>query len=993
MKKLLAAIIMTMVVFPTMLLSQSSGKIAGTVLNEEGAPLGGANVIIEETSYGSASDENGKYYILDVPVGTHTVRVDYIGYKSVTVKNVKVSESLTTTLNLSMEVSALEGEVVEIVADRPIINRSATNTTRLIDKDVIKNGSVRGVSNIVALQTGAVAVGGGLYVRGSRSGDMAYYVDGVYTVNPFTLGNTGTVSNNAMEQISFQSGGFDAQFGNSNGGVVNTTTRTGGDKTSMGVEYVSDLGGAASTDKDELHSYGYNLMSFNVGGPLGSSLKYFGSYEKISMDDASPSTSYYPTMHRATGDSAFGAAAEALGGLINDVNNPDWHSVAWDGDTAADTATVYSQYKRLYGAKENAGLTRDAITGNLVYDSKAFSVKVGTAITNKDSRGDLGESLLNSQGDYPYSYTLLNANNTPWYESKTQSMYANFTIRLGSTSFAKVNLSSYNFAREYGDHRHKANVLDYGDDTVTGNEELIAVGRNPLPIEDFAYFSNYGGVYNEYRINDIGYVGARADYLNQMGDHEIKTGFEWRKHTIRNYTLSQPMELADGYDKAAASGQSTSDADWLYTLYRNAYTDNIGYDMQGSTSDSYDETTGATAPGEPVILGAYIQDKMELDDLVLNIGLRYDSFDFGSEAPESWTDIHLKNGRIDHAASGYSKVDAYTYVSPRVGVAFPVTDKTVLHAQYGKFVQHPILNRLYLSDSEFAANLTQGNMTVSPNGSLKPERTTQYEIGFAQQIGGFAAIDITGYYKEVRDYTMMANHVGSKVDGAEFSWSQYMNGDYGVIKGLSAALKMRRMRGVLIDVNYTMQWANGTGSNPATNFNIAWIGDDYPTAVNPLDFDQRHTGSVMVDYQAGKLFGLFNLGVNALYQVGSGAAYTPSEMQSAVFGRGWYRPTAGVNSAYKPWTSTMDLRINFSDFAGTGVSAYILVLNVLNTENVNSVYEGTGNAGEDGWLESAEGQVWSKGNPLGATFYEDRLKNPSRWQNPRMVRFGLSYSL
>ena len=992
MKKLLAVIIMTIVIFPTMLLSQSSGKISGTILNEEGAPLGGANVIIEETSYGGASAEDGKYYILDVPVGTHTVRVDYIGYKSVTVKNVKVSESLTTTLNLSLEVSALEGEVVEIVADRPIINRSATNTTRLIDKDVIKNMVIRGVENIVALQTGAVAVGGGLYVRGSRAGDMAYYVDGVYTVNPFTLGNTGVVSNNAMEQISFQSGGFDAQFGNSNGGVVNTTTRTGGDKTSMGVEYVADLGGAASTDKDELHSYGYNLMSFNVGGPLGGNLRYFGSFERISMDDASPSTSYYPTLNRATGDSAYGAAAEELGALV-EVTDPAWHMVKWDGDTAADTATVYSGYQRLYGAKENAGLSRDAMTGNLVYDAKAFSVKVGGAFTSKDSRGDLGESIMNSQGDYPYSYTLLNAMNTPYWESETQSMYANFTLRLGSTSFAKVNLSSYNYSREYGDHRHRANVLDYGKLGVTGNEQLISVGRNPLPIEDFAYFSNYGGVYNEYRINDIGYVGARADYLNQMGDHEIKTGFEWRKHTIRSYALSQPMELADGYAKAALSGQSTSDADWLYTLYRNAYTDNIGYDMQGATSDSYDGTTGATAPGEPVILGVYVQDKMELDDLVLNIGIRYDSFDFGSEAPTSWNDIYMKNGRIDHAASGYATVDAYTYLSPRVGVAFPVTDKTVLHAQYGKFVQHPILNRLYLSDSEFAANLTQGNMTVSPNGGLKPERTTQYEIGFAQQIGGFAAIDLTAYYKEIRDYTMMSNRVGSMVDAAEFSWSQYMNGDYGVVKGLSAALKMRRMRGVLIDVNYTMQWANGTGSDPATNFNIAWIGDNYPTSVNPLDFDQRHTGSVMVDYQAGKVFNLFDLGVNALYQVGSGAAYTPSEMQSAVFGRGWYRPTAGVNSAYKPWTSTMDLRINFSDFAGTGVSAYLLVLNALNTENVNSVYEGTGNVGEDGWLETSEGQIWSKGNPLGATFYEDRLKNPIRWDNPRMIRFGLSYSL
>ncbi len=201
------------------------------------------------------------------------------------------------------------------------------------------------------------------------------------------------------------------------------------------------------------------------------------------------------------------------------------------------------------------------------------------------------------------------------------------------------------------------------------------------------------------------------------------------------------------------------------------------------------------------------------------------------------------------------------------------------------------------------------------------------------------------------------------------------------------------MRGVLIDVNYTMQWANGTGSDPATNFNIAWIGDNYPTSVNPLDYDQRHTGSVMVDYQAGKVAGLFNLGVNALYQFGSGTAYTPSVMQSAVFGRGWYQPVAGINSSYKPWTTTMDIRINLSDIAGTGLTAYVLIMNALNAENVNSVYEGTGSTGEDGWLATSEGQTWVKGNPLGASFYEDRLKNPGRWDTPRMIRFGLAYSL
>ena len=980
MKKLLTLTI-ALVIFPTMLLSQSSGKVSGTILNEAGEPLAGANVSIVGTSNGGASDANGKYFILAVSVGAQSVRVDYIGYKSVTMKNVNVSENQTTSLNFSLEIAALEGEAVEIVAERPIINTSATNTTRTIDKDVIQNVAIRGVENLVALQTGAVSSGGAIYVRGSRSGDMAYYVDGVYTVNPFTLSNTGVVSNNAMEQISFQSGGFDAEFGNSNGGVVSTTTRTGGEKVSMGAEFVSDLGSAASEDKDALHSYGYNLMSFNVGGPLGDKIRYFGSFERISMDDASPSVSYYPSMNRAEGDSAAGAAAESA------------ESTVLVDFTSDSTSIIYSDYKRLYGAKENAGLTRDIVTGNVVYDMQSVKVKAGGSFTKKDSRGDLGESISMSQGDYPHTYTLLNSENTPWYQSATQSGYANFTLRLGSTSFAKVNLSYYNYAREYGDNRHRDNIMDYGDPNAAGNEELRDWGQNPLTIQDFAAFGGYGGVYDEYRKNNISYIGAKADYLNQMGNHEIKTGFEWRKHTIRDYRLAQPMEIAEGYNKASQSGQDVTDADWLYTLYRNAYTMNIGYDQQGNEADSYDATTGTSAPGQPVIMGAYLQDKIELEDLVLNIGLRYDNFNFGSEAPTTWDEIYLDGGRIDHDASGYKTIDPYTYISPRLGVTFPVTDQTVLHAQYGKFVQHPILNRLYLSDSQFAANLSQGNMTVSPNGSLKPERTTQYEIGFAQQLGAFAAVDITGYYKEIRDYTAMSNRKGAMVDGAEFIWAQYENGDYGVVKGLSAALKMRRMRGVLIDVNYTMQWANGTGSDPATNFNIAWIGDSYPTSVNPLDYDQRHTGSVMVDYQAGKVAGLFDLGVNALYQFGSGAAYTPSVMQSAVFGRGWYRPIAGVNSAYKPWTSTLDLRINLSDIAGTGLAAYVLILNALNTENVNSVYEGTGSAGEDGWLETSAGQTWVKGNPLSASFYEDRLKNPGRWESPRIIRIGLTYSL
>ena len=1008
---------------PMMLFAQTAGKISGTVVSGDGTPLAGANVIVVGTSLGAASNSDGNYYILDVPSGTYSVRSDYIGYQSVTVTNVKVSTSLTTDIDYTLQMSAVEGAAVEIVAERSLIQKSATNTTRIIDQEIINNVAQRGVENLVAMQTGVVNSGGALYVRGSRSGDMAYYVDGVYTVNPFSLSNTSVVSNAAMEDIAFQSGGFDAEFGNSNGGVVNTSTKTGTDQLIASAEFVTDLGSGATANKDDLHSYGYKLMNINVGGPLTDNIKYFLSFENISYEDASPSTSYFPSisLDEVSGISQYFRADSALdlgnASLTDAQRLSQMISLDLVDSLAAisalhyqfqktyndTTLMMFSDYERMYGKKPNAGLNRNTIAGNVTANLGQLRLKAGGTYSSKESRGDLGESTTISQGDYPYTYALLNSDNTPWYESSSTSGYVNLTQSLGALSYIKVNMSHYSYSREYGDNNHKDDIRAYGDPTEPGNEYLRDWGKNPIAIQDFAYFTNKGVIYDEYRKSLMSYIGVKGDYVNQLNNHEIKAGVEWRKHTLRDYRLAQPMEIAENYNKAAQNNEGlTSDdpnyidvesSDWLYTTYRNAYTMNIGYDQQGNEADDYDFTDGITPPGEPVILGAYFQDKIELEDLTLNIGMRFDSFNFGSEAPESWDELHLTNGRIDREESGYGTVDSYTYISPRVGMSFPVTDQTVLHAQYGKFVQHPILNRLYLSDSRFAANHSQGNMVVSPNGSLKPEKTTQYELGFAQQLGNVAAVDITGYYKEIRDYTMMANRSNAFVDGAQFSWAQYMNGDYGVVKGLSAAVKMRRMKGVLIDVNYTMQWANGTGSDPASFFNIAWIGDNYPTSVNPLDFDQRHTGSVMVDYRGGNFMNLCDLGVNALYQFGSGTAYTPSTIQSAVFGRGWYNPVGAINSSFKPWTSTLDLRIEFDDIRGTGLTAYLLILNALNTENVVGVYEGTGEAGEDGWIASPEGQVWLKGSPIGEAFYYDRLRDSSNWANPRMVRFGFAYSL
>ena len=103
---------------------------------------------------------------------------------------------------------------------------------------------------------------------------------------------------------------------------------------------------------------------------------------------------------------------------------------------------------------------------------------------------------------------------------------------------------------------------------------------------------------------------------------------------------------------------------------------------------------------------------------------------------------------------------------PRIGFAFPVTDKTVFRAQYGNYMQNVPLQFLYLSDSDLAANITQGNYTNTPNPTLAPERTTSYEVGFTQQIGQFAALDVSGFYKEVRDYLLSRNRYNATFDNS-----------------------------------------------------------------------------------------------------------------------------------------------------------------------------------------------------------------------------------
>lgn len=1003
--------------------AQTSGKIAGTVYDaSQDAPLAFTNIVVKGTTLGGVSDEDGRYVILDVPPGTYTVMCTYIGFSTMEIQNVAVTSGLTTTLDFQMQVEDIAGEVVTVVADKPLINMNATNTTRVVDAELLEDMAVRGVQNVVSLQTGVVERDGDIHIRGSRFQDVAYYVDGVYMNDVYDMRNTSAVSNLALEEMQLQTGGFSAQFGNANGGVVSTSTRTGGEKMNLDFEYVTGLGASGDGTEEKLYSLGYNLYNLSLGGSLGSKIKYFVNYEHQSTDDPRPSSAPHYNMDRhdltlswdslttsvvegtkfvdgalyvgsdvvATVDNVLAAS---LGTIIEDslmaYYGTEYDVIDAVKTTATDTTGIwwingYNNFETLYGARRNVGLDRNSMAGNIMFDLKPFKIKVGGTMNNTTSRGYTMATYLT---------TLLNSDYNRRAESKQWTFYTNLTWVLSDKSYLKAKFSMFNYDETFGDDTWWDDVVNYGNPAK--NEYLSGLGLNPLSVADLANWRSYGYVWDDYSHQVSSYTGITIDYLNQMGQHELTAGMEYRGNELKYYRVGQPVELAKELFDEYGNAVTGLDEDDKYIIYRNAYTENFGFDLYGeenSSGNSYQE------PGKPVVMGAYINDKIELSDMVVNLGVRYDYFNPNTDAPADWSNISMTDGRIDREASNYEAVEADVQLNPRLGISFPVTDKTKFHAQYGKFSQHPILSRLYLSDVVFAANFTQGNYTQSPNAKLTTEKTTQYEVGFSQVIGDNVALDVTGFYKEIRDYTTLKNLFDGNLDGAEFVWAQYVNGDYGVVKGASFGLGLKRTAGLMANLSYTISWAEGTGSDPESNYYIAWQSDQgeagYPSLINPLEYDQRHTGSLLLDYRMGD-FGMFtNTGINAIYHFGSGTAFTPADITSAIYGRGEVYPVAPINSGTTPWTANLDMRLDTGVKLGSiDMTVYLLFQNVLNAENVNQVFSGTGNASTDGWLYTDPGKAWLTANPNGDSYYLGQVRDPRNWDKPRSVQLGVKLNL
>ncbi|NQV38327.1 MAG: TonB-dependent receptor [Candidatus Marinimicrobia bacterium] len=1167
------------ILLPMSIFAGETGKITGTVVDKEnGNPLPGVNVVLEGTSYGAASDMNGDFMILFIPSGLYNIKLSFIGYAVITIENVRVTSDLTTNLfQIDMSSEAIEGQAVTVFAEKALIELTATNEVRVIRAEDIKNMAVRGYANVAALQTGVVTdAAGNLHIRGGRTDEVGFYVDGVYVNNSYTLGRSGDVPNLSLEEVAFQSGGFGAEYGSANAGIVSTTTKTGGSAIEGTFESISDgFGtGTPSEEKPFVYSYGYNLLSGAFGGPVPglSWLRYFGSIEQTSMLDADPSGGRVPyyegKLNPLNGRPDNGEAFTDLNGntvwdsepfkdannngildtdeAFTDVNKDGHYSYEpfvdannnsiFDGSDYINVDPKDFAYK--YGPKPNNGQDRISFAGNLLIDfqpliGQAWKLKIGGS-TYKDNRsnyshvrslfnfyntastgdgigttGKLENRFLQTESFFNSFYTRLSGN-VPGLEkmffsaqySRSNEGYMQFDPVFeegaggwvwedGTVSDSKLPhiqvgkvYDNFNPTWTYSDTAGiRANYnywqsdsnltfvqIDY--DTVWINPLYRGIGSEPAALQQLANYNLAGEAYASYVKRRTARNSFKGSLTWQAGSHEIKVGGEYSKNNIRYYRIGTGNSLTtyflrsnqayspdqdiytwdqtlndsvgamvrdfvgdgvadylqdpnDAWENTDRNGDGTANHDdyfdeYTYQAYSSAYAENIGYDVTGQ----YEVNSGQDAAREPVIGAFYAQDKFEIQDMILNLGFRYDYIDPANLIynPETGgrnnivlTSVNTiaetvyakdlnSNGELDPSEYKYDEPTAEdavgkphripsevrSLVSPRVGLAFPITDKTVFHATYGKYFQQPELNRMYSSYTRFVQNMTQGNFTQNSNPDLQPVENTQYEVGVKQMLSQDISIDISVFYKQMSGYIQLRN-----VAASPRGYALFVNGDFGTVKGLSLAFKTRRINNIMFDFNYTLQYAGGTGSSADGLYRIAWQDGNNPTYVAPLDFDQRHTGSFMVDYRTGRRSFISDAGVNLLLRVGSGLPYTPVQISSEVIGGNIYYPRGGFNSSNMPWRVNLDMKIDKS-FALGGVSfnAFVWILNALDLQNVLDVYPGTGSPDNDGYLETEGGQSFLSnfvvgGVEEGTALYNSYNEDPGNFDVPRQVRVGI----
>jgi hypothetical protein len=364
----------------------------------------------------------------------------------------------------------------------------------------------------------------------------------------------------------------------------------------------------------------------------------------------------------------------------------------------------------------------------------------------------------------------------------------------------------------------------------------------------------------------------------------------------------------------------------------------------------------------------------------------------------------------DLTSASFEDYTPQVNVMPRISFSFPISKEANFYANYDVLTQRPASN-LQMDPIDYLFLGTRNVVLNNPN--LKPVKTITYELGFEQMLTKSSSISYSAFYRESRDDIQVVRKLGAY----PVSYRTFENIDFGTVKGLTVEYDLRRVKNIRVLANYTLQFAEGTGSSATSQLNL--INADNPNlrAIQPLNNDNRHRVNVTTDYRfrGGKEYNgpviggknvLADAGAGLIMSAASGLPYSKSSVitSGGLFSGGQAsRLEGGLNGSRYPWNFNLDLRVdkNFNVKLSKGSSdtekrgrlnVYVQVLNLLNTQNVISVYNGTGSAEDDGYLSAAVSQpnIENQNDPQSfRDLYTAKILQDGFYSIQRRIRIGL----
>ncbi|MBN1231798.1 MAG: TonB-dependent receptor [Candidatus Coatesbacteria bacterium] len=901
-------IVFGLTIFVTgLLFASSEGKITGVVTDSSG-PVAGAYVSVKSGEYEDAAitGPNGRFSIVGVPVGVYTVTATAPQRTKSSQSGVQVSADRTVTVNFTLRSAGSGSAIHEIVVYKPkMVVKDRTETVRQVrDEDIKDQPMVTDLADVVSKQAGATTQGGELRLRGGRAGEITYLIDGMSVKDPLqTTGGTNLeLGTNSINEVSVSSGGFGAEYGNAQSGIVNVVTKTGGDRNHGEISFQTDDFGFGGQDMYNGHNY-YNSDRIEIsdGGPfpfLSAWMKKIGIADRFTYfasftgewNDGRLWTMYpYPRNRYKIGPFTVGDRAN---------NTTSGNAKLLWKFTPKHTLTL--------GYRKSFNSYRPTSQG------------AGYLWTQHYEPGD---SLPNGRyASEEYWAALHTYTGRRWSDQQT----INWTHSLASGSaYYNVILGRFN------------TKFIYDVDGKIPPEYI-------LPDQGSRAFSSVEG-------------------FECSGDNEL-----WLK-TIST-TYSARWDLTKEFTKS--KGKSTDS--WSHTM-RTGLEGNY-YELDYKYVDLMQFTPGREVPGEwpeygqyrefyfrtPWAGAYYLQDKMEYEGMIVNAGLRFDIYTPGKQLAKMTE------------TSGGQEVpvleDEYQWtLSPRVGVSHPITENDILRFAYGHYTEIPDFTLLYRS-----RDIT-GSVPLLGNPNLRPEKTTSYEAGLEHQFSENVMIGLTGFYKDIKDLIDT-----EKVVDPPFTYTEYVNRDFGSVRGFELSLNKRYSNYVAGFISYSLSWAMGNSSDSRQGYDNAYNNLPNPVKEQALDWDQRHTVNLNLSLSAQKGMRPKVLGVkfpdlwgiSLSWEYGSGYPYTPS-----TFATGEKYPEE--NSRRMPWTSIVNMMVYKGvAFLGMNYRLFLEGYNIFDQTNTAEVNANTGKA-------------WDPTDAYQEDFLWNKL-HPMRFMGRRQLQIGMS---